>query len=46
VASAHEDFLAGSADSTAPAPPPRQASAPSDGSDWVGQDGMDEEDLF
>ncbi len=49
VSSAHEDHLAGSADSTVSAPLPRQHTAPSDGGqgpDWTSPGGMDEEDLF
>jgi hypothetical protein len=54
VSSAHEDFLAGQADSGAAAPPPRRGATPAagPGQEGTGQgpaggpDGMDEEDLF
>jgi len=52
--SAEEDFLAGTADTTAPAAGPRSHGATAHdgpgpgwaGQDWNGQDWADEEDLF
>jgi type IV secretory pathway VirB4 component len=49
VSSAHEDFLAGTADAAAPVAVPRRHGATGQdgpGPDWTGQDRVDEEDLF